>query len=101
MRVVEAEETPRLPGEYVRETHRVVERTQTHPPGNQHHKGPMCLWVAEEVTESWLRAEQVAVFPLRPLPNIQHHNTETAFSWPWQIPKVPPLTAPDKKQLSK
>ena len=42
----------------------VLELTQTHPPGNQHQKGPIYLWVAEKVTESWPRAEQAALFPL-------------------------------------
>ena len=47
-----AQETPSLTGEFVGETQRVLERTQTHPPGNQNQKGPICLWVVEEVTES-------------------------------------------------
>ena len=63
-----AGETPSLTGEFVGETHRVLECTQNHPPGNQHQKGPICLWVVEEVTENQLRAEQEALFPLRPLP---------------------------------
>ena len=67
-------ETPSLTGECVEETHRVLECTQTQPPGNQHQKGPSCLWVVGEVTESLLRAEQVALFPLGLLPRIQHHN---------------------------
>ena len=57
-------ETPSLTGEFVGETHEVLECTQTHPPRNKHQKGPICLWVAGEVTESQLRAEQVALFPL-------------------------------------
>ena len=77
-------ETPRLTGEFVGETHRVPECTQTyHPPGNQQQKGPICLWVAGEVTESQLRAERVPLFDLRPLPHIQGH---TAANWvvpPW------------------
>ena len=40
------------PGKVVRETHRVLECTQTHPPRNQHLMGPICLWVVGEVTES-------------------------------------------------
>ena len=36
-------ETPRLTGELIEETHRVLECTQTHPPRNQHQKGPICL----------------------------------------------------------
>ena len=57
--------TTRLTGEFI---------GKTHPPGNQHQKGPICLWVAGEVTESWQRAEQAALFPLGPFPHIQHHN---------------------------
>ena len=48
-------ETPSLTGESIGETHRVLERMQTHPLGNQHQKGPICLWVAREVTESHSR----------------------------------------------
>ena len=77
MGVEEAGETLSLTGEFVGETHRVLELTQTYPPRNQHQKGPICLWVAGEVTESWLRAEQVAFFSLGMLPHIQHHNTVT------------------------
>ena len=65
-------ETPRLTGEVIGETKRVLERTQAHPPENQHQKGPICLWVAGELTESRAGAEQVALFPLSPLPHIQH-----------------------------
>ena len=54
-----------LTGEFVGETHKVLDGTQNHPPGNQHHKDPICLWVAEEVTESWQRAEQKAEVPSR------------------------------------
>ena len=61
-------ETPSLTGEFIGETHRVLEHTQTHPPGNQHQKGPISFWEAGEVPESRPRAEQVALFPLRPLP---------------------------------
>ena len=45
-------ETPSLTGELVGETHRVPEGTKTNLPSNQHQKGPICLWVAGEVTES-------------------------------------------------
>ena len=54
-------------------------------------EGPICLCVAEEVTESLQRAEQVELFPLRLLPYIQHHNTAT-FALPWWISKAPFLT---------
>ena len=73
----DAGETPSLTGEFTGETHRVLECTQAHPHGNQHQKCPICLWVAEEVTERWPRAQQVALFPFGPLPHIQCHNTVT------------------------
>ena len=78
-----AGETPSLTGELVGETHRVLEHTQTHLPGNQHQKGPICLWVVGEVTESRQRAEQAALFSLGPLPYMQHNNTATWASPPW------------------
>ena len=66
-----ARDTPGLTGEFFEETHRVLEHTQNRPPGNQHQKGPIHLWVIGEVTENWPPAEQIALFPLRPLPHIQ------------------------------
>ena len=57
MRVVAVGETASITGQFIGETNRVLERTQTHPPGNQHQKGPICLWVVVEVTVSWQRAE--------------------------------------------
>ena len=86
-------ETPSFTGEFVGETHRVLECTQKHPCENQHQKGPICLWVAGEVAENQQRAEQVALFPLGPLPHIQRHNTAMWFAPPWQIPKAPSLTS--------
>ena len=63
-RLVEvAGETSSLTAEFTGVTHRVIEGTQT-PIWESAHNGPICLWVAEEVTESWLRAEEVALFPL-------------------------------------
>ena len=62
-----AGETPSLTGKIVGDPQYLRKYTK---PGNQHQKGPTCLWVAEEVTESCPRAEQVALFPLRPLPHI-------------------------------
>ena len=89
--VVAVGETPSLTGEFVGEIHGVLDHTQGHPPGNQHKKGPICLWVVVEVTESWLRAEQEVLFLLGPCPHIQHHHTVTWVTLPWQIPKAPPL----------
>ena len=84
-------ETPGLTGEFTGETHRVLGHTQSHPPGNQHQKGPIYLWVAAEVTESRQRAEQVALFPLGPLPPTQCHNGAKRVALPWQITKTLPL----------
>ena len=47
---VVAGETPSLTGEFIGETYRVLEHTQIRPPGNQDQKGPICRWVAGEVT---------------------------------------------------
>ena len=77
VRVAAARETPGLTGESVGEIHKVLECTQTHPPRNHHEKYPICLWVVGEVTESQLRDEKVALFPLRPLPHIQHQKVGT------------------------
>ena len=52
-------------------------RMYTKPPIQESALGPFCLWVAEEVTESWQRAEQSALLPLRPHPHIQRHNAAT------------------------
>ena len=77
-------DTPSLTGEFIGETHKVLECTQTHTPRNQHQKGPICLWVVAGGTESWQRAEQAALFPLAPLPHVQCH--DAAAMWialPW------------------
>ena len=76
-----AGETPSLTREFVGEPHRVLERTQTHLSGNQHQKGPISLWVAGEVTESQLRAEQAALFSLGPHPNIWGHKAVVVPPW--------------------
>ena len=70
-----ARKTPNLRGEFIGETHRVLKHTNTYPPWNQHQKGPICLWVVGKLTDSQPRTEQTALFPLRPLAHIQHHNT--------------------------
>ena len=77
------QKTPSLTGEFVGETHRVLEPTKTHPHGNQHKKGPICLWVEEKVTENQLRIEQAALFPLRPIPHIQCQKAVTWVAPPW------------------
>ena len=82
MGVVVERETPNHTGQFIRENHEILECTQTHPPRNQHQKSPIYLWVAGEVTESWPRAEQVALFPLGPLPHIQRYNAENVVIMP-------------------
>ena len=79
---VAAGERPSLTGEFIGETHRVLECTQTHPPRKQHHKGPISLWVAGGVTENQQRAEQVPLLPLGPLPDIQHDSSVTSINYP-------------------
>ena len=63
-----AGEAASLSGGSLGEAQRVLEHTQAHPPKNQHQgstwNGVIHLRVAEEVTESRVRAEQVALFPL-------------------------------------
>ena len=86
-----AGETPSLTGEFVGETHRVLESTQTHPPRKQYQKGPICLWVVGEVTESQQRAEQTALLPLRPLPHIQRHKAASWVARPGEHLRLPPL----------
>ena len=63
-----AEEAPSLTGEFVGETHRVLECPQTHPLGKKHQKGPLCFWVVEGVIEIRQRVEQVPLLPLGPSP---------------------------------
>ena len=63
-----AGDTPSLTGEFTRETHRGLECAQAHPLGNQHQKGPLCLWVAEGVTKIWQRVEQAPLPALGPNP---------------------------------
>ena len=51
-------------------------------------KGPICLCVVGEVTESRQTAEQAALFHLWPLPHIAAKWVATS----WWTPKAPPLT---------
>ena len=86
-----AGETPSLIREFIGETHRAQEYTQN-PYRTQHQKGPIYLWVVQEVTESQWRAKQAALLPPRPLPHIQPQNAAMCVALPWRIPKVQPLT---------
>ena len=60
-----AGETPSLTGEVLGETHRGLECAQAHPLRSQHQRGPIGLWVAEGVAETWWRVEQAPLLPLR------------------------------------
>ena len=75
-----AEETPSLTGEFVGETHRGLECTQAYPPGTQHQKGPLCLWVAEGVTEIWQSGASHCY--LSAPPPLQRHSTATSVTPP-------------------
>ena len=82
---------PSLTGEFLGGTHRVLECTQTHPPGNQHQKGPICFWIAGEVTESWQRAKQAAWLPLGPLPTYSVTMQRCGLPGPGEYLRLRPL----------
>ena len=79
-----AGETPSPTGELIGGTHRVLECTQNHPPTwESAPEGPNLLVGSREVTENRQRVEQVALFPLGPLPHIQCHIGVTWVTPPW------------------
>ena len=84
-----AGETPSLTGEGVGETHRGLGRAQAHALGNQHRRGPICLWVAKGVTEIQQKVEQVPLLPLSPSPTYSVTAQQPALPPP--TPKAPPL----------
>ena len=86
-----AGDTPRLTGEFVGETHRVLECTQYHPPRKQHQKGPLCLWVVGKVTESGQGAEQAPLLPLGPSPTYSITAQLPALPCPGEHLKLHPL----------
>ena len=49
------------------------------------------LVASREETESQQRTEQVALFPLGPLPHAQHHRASMRVTPLWGIPKSPPI----------
>ena len=61
-------EIPSLTGEFIGESHGVLERTQTNPLGKQYQKGRISLWVVEGVTESTQRVEQAPLILIGPHP---------------------------------
>ena len=74
-----AGETPSLTGESIGETHRVLEHTQTHPPGKQHQKGPNWLWVEGGVTANRQRVEQAPLLPLGPTPTYGSQHSDQRY----------------------
>ena len=42
-----------------------------------------CIWEVGEVTKNGASAEQAALFPLQPLPNIQSHKAIKWVPLPW------------------
>ena len=73
------------------ETHRGLGHTQAHPPGNLHWRGPLCLWVVEEVTENPKRAEQAPLLPLRPSPRYSVTAQLPALPHPHEHPRLRPF----------
>ena len=79
--------TPSLTGEFIGETHRVLEHTETHPLGKQQQKGPILLWVVEGVTENWQsksksRARDIAPYQTSPL-HTALQRAATSITPPW------------------
>ena len=85
-------ETPSLTGEFVGETHRVLECTQAHPPGNQHQKGPLCLWVAEGVTAIQWRVDWAPLLHLGLSPTYSITAQQPALPRPCEHLKLHPFT---------
>ena len=55
------------------------------------------------MTENWQTVEQVPLFLIGPLPNVQHHSAARSINPPWLIPKAPPLYitgAPRQKKMA-
>ena len=98
------EKTPSLTGEFIGETHRVLECSQAHPPGNQHQKGPIWWWVAGEVTENQQRAEQASLLPLDPSPTYSATQQQLGLSCPGEHLGSAPysiISNPDQKKKKK
>ena len=96
MVVAPVEKTAALSEESIWGAHGILEHTQANPlresaPGQQL-EGRQLLAGSGEVTESGVRGERLALFPLWPLSHIQSHNAAKWVAQPWQIPKALPLT---------
>ena len=53
-------------------------------------EGPNLLVGSGRSDWKLVRAQQVALFPIEPLPNIQHHNIPIWVVPPWWIPRLHP-----------
>ena len=74
-------ETPCLSGQFVGETHTVLHiHKRTH--WESAPEGSKVLWIVGEVTESWRRAEEVPLFPLRHHPHKQYDDPVTWVALP-------------------
>ena len=85
-------ETPSLIGEFIEETHRILEHTQSHPPGHQHLKEHNLLVGSEGSDRKWGESPARGIVPsLTPPPHTAPQcNKEGSYAW--QIPKAMPLT---------
>ena len=94
MGVAVAGEIPSLTGEFARETHSVLEGTQTHPRANQHLKEHNLLVRSEGSKGKWNDSRAIMIVPfLTPPPQTAHLcNTAERVAPPWQISEAPPLT---------
>ena len=84
-------ETTNLTGEFVGETHRVLEGTQSHPPGNQHQKDLICLWVVGEVTECWRKPSKWHCSLSDPSPTYSTIMKQHMLPHPGEYQKLHPL----------
>ena len=77
MAVAGAVETPSLTGEFAGGTHRVLECTQAHTPGNQHRKGHSSLVASEGNDIKWGDSSASSIVPFwMPLPKIAPQHSE-------------------------
>ena len=79
--------TPSLTEESIGGAYGILECTQAHPPGNQHLKGPIYLWVAVEVIES---QQELSKWHCS-LSDLPPPTYSTVVALPWRIPSTLPL----------
>ena len=77
--------------------------TQNHSPRNQHQKGPLCFWIVKEVTESWVRAQQTALFLCDPSPTYSTTTHQSGLPHPGKYLRLAPYNvtgAPRQKNMA-